>query len=95
MFDKIFIEPMNNEHINDSIILWKKQFKYFCSDTDMFSYWENNTQDIEAFIRTHAENGNGIIAKIDNKLLVILHMIFLIFTERIARLYHFPAMPLF
>ncbi|MCX8131594.1 MAG: GNAT family N-acetyltransferase [Clostridia bacterium] len=68
MHKKIVVEQIENHNTLSLLELWKKQFAYFCSDADLYEFWENNTQEILEFIRAHAQTGRGVVARIDNEI---------------------------
>lgn len=67
MINRIKVIPMENGHIEELTILWEKQFDVFCCGNAMYNYWKNHSNLLKDYIQSHAENGNGITAWLDNK----------------------------
>jgi len=64
MFNEITIEPIKAEYAHQLHYLWRTQFSYFCSDTDIYLPWEDYMRDIFTFIELHAKSGDGVVAKL-------------------------------
>lgn len=69
--DKQFmIRKMKEADIDESIKIWVNQYKLYCNDNEAFPvYWQNNTMELEMFLRHKIKNNNAFVAIGDDQIL--------------------------
>lgn len=72
MKQKIEIQNMQKEDINQAVNLWVKQHYLYCTGEDFPQYWSENTEEMRITLEEQIQSNNALVAKMDNRIVGFL-----------------------
>jgi GNAT superfamily N-acetyltransferase len=68
MIKNLTIQTMQPGDTAEALDLWRKQFTHFCSQSDIYPIWQDNLEEIEAYIHGRTVQGKALAARMDGRL---------------------------